>query len=272
MKNIIFHPYCFLLILFGLNSISFSQSKRIISLTPSITQELYFLGEENNVIGITNFCKKINKNQQIVGTYLQPNIEKILNLKPDIILMTKEGMSKDIVEQFDRFKLKYVTFEPINSYKELKKQFLDLATIFNKQNIAKEKIYNLETTNFEKKIINKKQKPEVAFVVDNELLIVASHTSYIGEILNYSGVENIIKTEKKYPQISIEELTKVDPDYLIISDMGMKGNQVKKYFKKFSWLNAVKNNRLIVVDSNIFCQPTVENFWNSVNTLNNILK
>ncbi len=273
MKKLSFCIYYFLVILISSN-ILFSQPKRIISLTPSITQELYFIGLENSVVGITNFCKKVNRNQQVVGTYLQPNIEKILNLKPDIILLSKEGVSKEIINLFDRFKLKYIALEPINNYSELKNQVIFISKLFNKEDFVLKKIQDLETKNFSN--ITEKENfvlpKKVVFVIDNELLIVASTTSYVGEILNYAKVENMVKTHKKYPQLSVEELTRLDPDILFVSDMGIKENQIKKYFKKFYWLQVVKNNRVIVVDSNIFCQPTIENFWFSVKKVKSWIK
>jgi len=73
--------------------------QRIVSLTPSITESLYLLGEKDNIIGITTFCKKVSKNQKIVGTYLEPNIEEIVKLNPDIVFISKEGARKEIVEK-----------------------------------------------------------------------------------------------------------------------------------------------------------------------------
>jgi iron complex transport system substrate-binding protein len=269
MKNLLRLTILYFLIFFLVCISSFAQYKRIISLTPSITQELYFLGEEENVVGITSFCKKISDKQQIVGTYLQPNIEKILDLNPDIIFLSQEGMSKDVVEQFKRFNLNYVVLEPVNTYEELKTQVVTISNILNKNSLALSKISYLEKKYFTQNPVKKKLKS--IFIIDSDLLIVSSTTSYIGEILSYAGLENLVKTKKRYPQLSIEEITKLDPEVIIVTDMGMKKNKVKKYFKKFPWLQAVKNDKIIVVDSNIFCQPTIENFWISVEKIKSII-
>ncbi|HQV36642.1 MAG TPA: helical backbone metal receptor, partial [Flavobacterium sp.] len=86
--------------------------KRIVSLVPSQTELLYDLGLEDSIIGITKFCvhpihfKSIKK---IVGGTKQVKIDKIKELRPDIIIANKEENTKEMVEELSRICPVWVT-------------------------------------------------------------------------------------------------------------------------------------------------------------------
>src|SRR5882762_6352958 len=71
-----------------------AQPRRIVSTAPSITETLFALGLGDRVVGVTNYCHypaaatKITK----IGTYMQPNVEAILALKPDLVIMQKTAI------------------------------------------------------------------------------------------------------------------------------------------------------------------------------------
>ena len=246
-----------------------AQPHRIISLTPSITEQLYLLGEGEKVIGITNFCRKIYPYQEIVGTYLQPNIEKIVLLKPDIVIVSKEGIQKEIVQKIKQFDIETLVLDPVDSYEQLKEQFITLSKIFNKKDVAEKIISDYEKKYFK----SPKKKFRAVCVLGIEPLIVASDISYIGEIISFSGLENPVKLKVKYPQINIEELLKWDPEVIIAADTGISGEKrIKKYFEKYKQLSAVKNNRILILDANMLYQPTIKNFWLSVEAIKEKMK
>ena len=253
----------FLLFLFN-TSFLFSQ-ERIVSLTPSITETIYLLGEQDNVFGITSFCRRISKKQKIVGTYLEPNIEEIVRLNPDIVFISKEGTRKEIVEKIREFDIKVIVLNPANDFTELKQQFLELAKVLNKQEIAKKIIYEYETKLSK---LKRNKSKRVLCIISFQPIFVASDKSYIGEIIRYAGGENVIKAKISYPQVSIEKILELKPEVIILSTMGSTEYEIKKFFSQYKEIPAVKNNKIFVVPSNILCQPTIKNFYNSVVKIN----
>lgn len=243
---------------------------KIISLTPSITETLYLLDESTNVVGITSFCKKISDTQKIVGTYLEPNIETIVKISPTVVFISKEGVRKEIVERLKKFNINVVVFEPVNSYEEIKEQFLNISKYLNKEKIAKKVIKEYETK-FKLNSVNRK-KLKILCVISLQPLIVASDKSYIGDIIKYSGGINPVKSSLRYPQISVEEILKINPDVIILPDMGMKEKEVKNFFNRFNNLVAVKNNNIYILPSDILCQPNIKNFFISVEMIHRLLK
>ena len=86
--------YLFVLILISPNfSYSENTPKRIVSLSPSITEIIYGLGAWKNVVGVTLYsdfppeAKSLPK----VGGFVNPNLEAILKLEPDLVIMMSDG-------------------------------------------------------------------------------------------------------------------------------------------------------------------------------------
>ncbi len=258
----------FLFILFLLlNSLLFAQ-KRIVCLTPSITESLYILGEKENVVGITTFCRRISKKQKIVGTYLEPNIEEIVKLKPEFVFISKEGTRKEVVDELEKFGIRVLVFEPVNNFEEIKKQLVDIAEILGKKDFALKVIKNYELKFQE---VKKGKFKKILCVLSLQPLVVASDKSYIGDIIRYAGGKNVIvNTNFKYPQMSIEEIIKLNPEVIIIPDMGMRKKEIEKFFSQYK-IDAVKNKEIYILPSNTLCQPNIKNFYLSVLEVSKIL-
>lgn len=256
----------------GLNNQTTKQPNnhvRIVSLTPSITESLYILGKGENVVGITTFCRRISKTQKIIGTYLEPNMEEIVKLAADFVFISKEGTRKEVVDELKKFGIKVVVFEPINSFLDVKNQLIEIANILNKKDVAIKIIKE-----YESKIqrIKPSTYKKVLCVISLQPIIVASNNSYIGEIIKYAGGENVIYTSQlKYPQISIEELIRLNPEVIILPDMGMNEKGIKNFFLQYKTISAVKNNQVYILPSDILCQPNIKNFYISVEKINKIL-
>ncbi len=259
-----------ILILLLFYSFLFCQQK-IVSLTPSITENLYLLGEKENVVGITTFCRRISKKQKVVGTYLEANIEEIVKLKPDIVFVSKEGLKKEAVDKLINLGINVVALDSVNSYDELKQQFLDLAKNLDKEKIAEKIIREYEIKIDKIKKSNKIVGKKVLCVLSIKPIFVASEKSYIGEIIKYAGAENVIKSDIRYPQVDIEEILKLKPDIIILPSMGIQEKQAIKFFLRYKEIPAVRNNKIFILPSNILCQPTIKNFFVAINEISKLL-
>ena len=91
MKRKILSFTCILIFLSNSYLIGYANQvypKRIISLGPSLTKELYLLGVEDRLIGCTVYAPECAKDKEKVGTVIDINLEKIIKLKPDLVLAT----------------------------------------------------------------------------------------------------------------------------------------------------------------------------------------
>ncbi|MCX7956367.1 MAG: helical backbone metal receptor [Endomicrobia bacterium] len=245
----------------------FSQEK-IVSLTPSITETLYVLGSSKNVVGITSFCKRVSDSQKVVGSYLDYNIEEIVKLEPDLIFISKEGTKKETVDVLIKFRQTVVVLEPVDNYFEIKQQFLKIAKYLKKEEYAKKILKNYEN---KLKLTKNKNKISVVCLLSLQPLVAASDSSYIGDIIYYVGADNVIKTKIKYPTITLEELINLNPDFVLVADMGVSYKEIYSFFKPYPQLKFVKDKTIYVVPSDILCQPNIKNFFKSIEIIKNLI-
>ncbi|CAD7777930.1 MAG: Vitamin B12-binding protein [Candidatus Methanoperedenaceae archaeon GB37] len=106
-----------ILLVLCFNTTVFSQDapNRIISLGPSLTEELYLLGAEGKIIGCTTYCKCPKEK---VGNVIEVNVEKILSLKPDLVLATSLTNQRDI-EKLRSLGVNVITFKTPRNFSEI---------------------------------------------------------------------------------------------------------------------------------------------------------
>ncbi|MCM8814726.1 MAG: helical backbone metal receptor [Candidatus Omnitrophica bacterium] len=246
---------------------------RVISLGPYITENLLLLGIEKEIIGVTIHEKpEIKKNREIVGTLLDPNIETILRIRPDIVIATKEGNRKQTVEKLVSLGINVKVIDEVISYEDVKNNFLFLAEIFGKQDVAKKIIADVDSklAKYRRKMFVKKKK--IFWHIGTKPLFTAGSNTYFNEISLYAGGMNIfgdIKT--KYIAVSVEEVIKRNPDVIITMGMG-EDTYAKDFWNSFRNVQAVKKNKIFRVDDYDFCSPTPLSFLKSVKTIAGFLE
>ena len=108
--------------------------KRIVSLSPAITEALYVLGLEEAIVGVTIYCQKPPRAQtkEKIGTLMEPDMEKIVSLKPDLVLAMSLTSPKEI-QKLKNLGLKVVTFQIPQDFNLLCDFFLQLGKVVGKE-------------------------------------------------------------------------------------------------------------------------------------------
>ncbi|MDR0915163.1 MAG: helical backbone metal receptor [Endomicrobium sp.] len=271
MKKWIQCIYFFLVILqstcLGINA---KEYRRIISLAPSITRTLYELKMESYIIGITFHCPKGTTNKHIVGTMLDPNIEKIMLLKPDLIILTQEGNTKDFAKKLIRFGFEIYIINTTNNFQDLCNNYFLLASKINREKLASKIIHQAKTM-----IINVYNNINIAYnkrifwEIGRYPLYTAGSKSFVNDYSHYSKTNNIYSDiNKSYFPIGIEDLIKRNPDIIIHT----KYNNVviDTFWKQYTRvLNAVKNKKIFMIDNKSIFSPTPLTFVTNLQILVN---
>lgn len=231
---------------------------------------LYALGLENRIVGVTsncNFPPQVKKKQKIGSFFL--NLEKVVSLKPDLIVMHKEAQKKD-VHRFRKFGLPVLTINP-KSVKDVMNDLIRLGKLTRTQKQAKvivakmkQRVKKVEkrTKDFRPKITdvlklwNPKQKQRKALVIVGfKPLVVAGGGTFIDDILKYAGVKNVAaKTRAAYPQYSFEKLVRENPQYMIIPKGTINKSRIMKD-KRWRSLEAVRTGRILFINQDIISRP-----------------
>ena len=218
---------------------------KIISLVPSITETLFDFGlTDTEIIGRTKFCihpKDSVKNVETIGGTKNLNLEKIKNLNPDLIIANKEENEKLQVEELMKDFKVWVT--AIETLEDNSRFLTELGTLLNKENTAKN--FNQKISDIIKGIKIQESKKVCYLIWKNPYMTIGSDT-FIHEILDKLGFENVFKNEKRYPEISVEEMKNADFIFLSSEPFPFQQKHIDELQKE------LLHSKIVLVDGEAF--------------------
>jgi len=243
--------------------------KRLISLSPSITGQIIDLGAEDNIVGVTPYHPTLKRDIPLVGTYITPSIEKIILLKPDIILMSEEDGEIQQNSFFEKFGLRYYRFGRNSDFKSICDNYLLLGEMIGRRETASEKIeYYRQRLNKVKKDNN---ELKVAFLVSVKPLITVSGLSHISDIIKEAGGINIFSDlNVPYPILTLESLIIKNPDVVIIMSPG-EDLYLYHQLKNFSNIDFINRKNIFVAGEEIIPYYSPKEYVLSVEKISEIL-
>jgi len=226
-------------------------AKRIISLAPHITESLFAAGAGEKIIGAVNYsdypaaAKKIPR----VGGYPSADLEKIISLKPDLVIAWPSGNNLKQVEKLTAFGIKVFMSEP-RYPQDIAKTIQRFGVLAGTSNIAN-KASNEFLQHYQLLKINysKKKKVKVFYQIWNKPIMTINGEHLISEIISLCGGENVFSALKTLtPRISFESVLASNAEVIISGGMGTVRPEWLDEWKKWPALSAVKNKQLHFID------------------------
>jgi len=239
--------------------------KRIVSLSPAVTESLYLLGLEKNVVGVTIYCSrpKEAKAREKVGTIMEPNLEKIMKLQPDLVLAMDLTDRKSIQKMKD-LGLNLVTFTIPYTFEGLCDVFVQIGRVTGKleeakrlASSAKAKVAAIQ------KATARLQRPRVLVQIGSKPFYVATKDVFMDDYIDFAGGTNVFR-DAVSGSVGREAAIVRNPDVIFIVTMGLNAQNERLAWRRFSTVSAVKNNRIYLVDSDDVCSPTPQSFARSL--------
>ena len=224
---------------------------RIVVLDPATVEMIYMLGAEDKIVGVANLERsKVWPEEKVaklesVGTFMKPSLEKIIALKPDLVIMsalTGEELNNGL--KSNNIEAKRVQ---ANSIEEIFTNFLEVAKMLGKESeankIIAEKKAKLEEI---KKIATGNKKG--LFVMSASPLMVFGNDNLPNDIMKLLNIKNIAENQKgRNPIVTPEFIMKENPD--IIITLLPNPSQIVAINPQLKNVNAIKNSKFIVVNS-----------------------
>ena len=224
---------------------------RIVVLDPATVEMIYMLGAEDKIVGVANLERsKVWPEEKVaklesVGTFMKPSFEKIIALKPDLVIMsalTGEELNNGL--KSNNIEAKRIQ---ANSIEEIFTNFLEVAKMLGKESeankIIAEKKAKLEEI---KKIATGNKKG--LFVMSASPLMVFGNDNLPNDIMKLLNIKNIAENQKgRNPIVTPEFIMKENPD--IIITLLPNPAQIVATNPQLKNVNAIKNNKFIVVNS-----------------------
>jgi iron complex transport system substrate-binding protein len=238
-----------------------SVPQRIVSLAPATTEILFSLGLGDRIVGVTSFCDypPEAKKKAKIGGMSNPSLEAIVELKPDIVVMTTDGNPREVDDRLRGMSLKTYVWTA-RTLAELPGGVRDLAVAMGVKERGEKLAQELEEGIAKNKAGVRGQgsgvpKKKVVYIVWPEPLLVAGPDTAIHDAMTLLGLENVAgHAPSSYPRYSIEELIRSSPDMLIIGKgTGMDIRTVSQgILKKLATIPAVKNGKVCYVSDNLY--------------------
>ena len=234
---------------------------RVIALAPSITEIIYDLGQEKRLVGVTQYSTYPSEAELLprVGSYVRLDIEKIVALKPDLCLATKDGNPKHIVDKIVSLGIPVYVINPQN-LQQIMDTITRLGSLLHAEQTAAALVSDMEKRigQVQARVKNMPDRPRVFFQIDAEPLFSAGTDTFIHELIELAGGINTTAGEVSYPRYSWEDIIVLQPEIVLISSMagGLTPEYLLNSWKKWNLLSAVKNDQIFVVDAELFDRPT----------------
>jgi ABC-type Fe3+-hydroxamate transport system substrate-binding protein len=218
--------------------------KSIISTVPSLTELLFYFGLGDKILGVTKFCvHPIQAKQQctIIGGTKNLRVQKIIDLKPELIIANKEENIKTEIETLANYT--NVLLTDITTIQDALNAISLIGEVTQQIDKANNLLFEI---NESFKQIQKANKTVVYLIWKNPYMAAGTDT-FINNMLNIAGYTNLV-TNMRYPIITIEQLKQLAPDVLMLSSEPYPFKDIH-----ITELQAIlPNTKISLVDGEIF--------------------
>ena len=232
---------------------------RIVSLAPSVTEMLFAIGLDQEIVGVTQYCdyppEALAKPK--VG-YSHPNIESLVALKPDLVLAPREFLRSDTLGKLEQLKipafiLEAKTIEDIPSHIQALGRMLERSPVADR--VATEMRQRIGSI---RSRLQGLPRPRLLYVLNSQPLISVGPGSFIHHLIEVAGGTNVAAGARTaYPRLDMEEVLKEDPEIILFpvgSSEGVPARE-QEVWRRWTTLSAVKHDRLHRVSADLLNRP-----------------
>lgn len=231
---------------------------RVISLAPSFTEIVFDLGAGNKLVGRTARCNEPPEALKVpdIGAYMNPDLERIIALRPDLVLSPERGIRKEVVVRLTG--LGIPTFvDDSETLDAIVHSVKRLGTILGREAEAETAVEQFQKRRqaVREQVLNA-DKPLVLFVVGIRPLVLAGGRSFIGSLIREAGGINVAEESTvPHPKFSMEEVVRRDPEVIIVLNKECRDDECFNEWQKHQDLRAVQRHRVYQIDADLIARP-----------------
>jgi iron complex transport system substrate-binding protein len=231
---------------------------RIVSLSPNLTETLYALGLQDLLVGDTDYCDYPPDAQRKpkVGAVINPSLEAIAALRPDLVLVTKLSNRLETVTALAGLGIpSYATTDP-HSVDQIISSTQRLADLLGASDSGSVLVKGLQQRLADtSRRVAPFPRSHVLFVVWTQPLISIGKDTFIADALRYAGADSIVDSPQSWPQLNLEEVARLQPEFLVFADDHVQtqplGAEALAQLPGWRILDAVRNHRYAKTSSAI---------------------
>ncbi len=225
---------------------------RLVSLSPSLTEIVFALGREDWLVGVTDFCDypPAARAKPRVGGTMTPDLERMLQVRPSLVLATAEGNPRDLVGQLTRLGVPVLAVKP-EGYAGILDSIRLLGRALQAQAPASALVRGMDEQGARiHRAVAGRPRPRVLYLVWSDPLIAAGPASFIHDLIRLAGGENVVQERMvPYPRVSLEEVVARAPEVILVASHLDAMERPSTIVRGSVWqgVPAVRSNRVVPV-------------------------
>lgn len=231
-----------------------AQVDRAVSLAPNLTEIVFAVGAGDKLVGVTSYCDYPLEAQKIrrVGDTMNPNIENIIALKPQIVLVSTASQIETFTKTLNEQNIHVFVTNP-NSLDDIYKSIFQIGEIFSREDTARQIVDELKRRVAEVEARTSTAKAEKVFLqISKESIFTIGKDSFITDLIRRAGGVSVTgDISTAYPKISKETALALNPGAIILSD-SEDNREPNDVFKDSS---AVKNGKVFRINADLISRP-----------------
>jgi len=236
--------------------------ERVVSLAPNLTETIYALGLDAKLAGDTTYCDipPAAKEKPHVGAPQDPSLEAIVALHPDLVLATTSINRAETADALLKIGVPVYTSDPHTIAGMLSSTAI-MADLLGASEPGAKLVAELQRRlDALHAALQDRPMAHVLFVVWEDPLISIGQNTFIADALRWAGAESIIVANQNWPQVSMEEVVRLQPDYIVLTSDHLAAEtheHVNNLRDRPTWseLRAVKAGH-VVMASDEFTRPS----------------
>ncbi len=234
--------------------------ERVISLAPSITEIIYAINGQDNLIGVTIFCNypEDAKSKTKVGGFVTPSIEKIISLNPDLVF-AHDLTDPDDIKLLQNANITAVIINTSSNIEDIYSNIRTIARYLGKDSEGENLINNMKEKIEKIKKIKSElifSSPKISHIVWVDPLWVSGSNTFIDDIITTVGGVNVYSDIYRWQPVSVETLIIRDPDIIIAPSRDMSEYSQILNNPHLKNLKAVKNNDIYNINEDIISRAS----------------
>jgi iron complex transport system substrate-binding protein len=198
-------------------------AKRVVSLSPNLTEIVCFVGGYDQLVGVTDFDKYPPEiaSKPRMGGIVNPSLEKVVAAKPDVVLVAR-GLDRGLIDRLRSQGVQVFGSDPQN-LDDVRALTEQVAQILGRASTARSRLDALraQIAQTERAVVRPDVKPKALAVIEVDPLFVAGSGSFVDDLLRLAGYSNAAEGSKPWAQWSAERVLAANPDLVFfVSEHG----------------------------------------------------
>lgn len=231
---------------------------RIVSLAPNLTEIVYAVGAGDQLVGNTEYCDYPSQAKSVekVGGTMHPSVERIIALKPQIVLVSTASQLEAFTKQLDQQNIAVYVTNP-QSLDDIFRSIQTLGDLFGRHDSTTTMVGELRARAFALEVATKKVTPvKVFYQVSNEPLYTIGRDAYLTDLIRRAGgVSVTADVPGAFPRFSDEAALAARPEAIILPTGGSMGSANSTVAPALKTSPAVLNNRVYKINEDQLQRP-----------------